>query len=1146
MNYESLLLEGSELKTSEKMRLYHDELKKKVKIAMDIASEARKKGFDPKKEVEIIIAQDVASRTEGLVGPKGVAKRLREMEDIGYSKDQIVLSITKEICERKFSNDELLTEEDIADQALRTALAYQTEGITAAPIEGISKVKIKINNDGSQFLAVYFSGPIRSAGGTAQGAAILIADVVRRELNLSKYNPSESEIERMLEEVRLYKKIKNLQLPTTDDDIRFTWRNIPIMIDGDPTEEAEVGGYRNVPNIDTNRVRGGACLVLNDGLVGRSKKVKKIVKSYNLSGWEWLNKIGEEKEKEEKIKSKKKLVNLLEALPDEGFSKDAVMGRPILSDASAHGGFRLRYGHARNTGIAAIGIHPATMAVLNDFLASGTHIRTERPGKGGIVVPVNSIEGPVVKLKNGDVIEIDNYDEGVKLREEIDEILFLGDILIGFGEFIQNNYHLCPVGYNEEWWAQNLISNGWNDKLIEDKIMKKYEYLIEMSPSESEAITLSENYNVPLHPKYVPAWKYLNINELKILHKYIWKNSKSNVNIKKILEKALILHTIDKNQITIKYLDTLKRQLPKSINFVGFDNVLDIIKKNSEILIEDKIGTNVGARMARPEKSKERQTKTKRVHGLFPIGEQKGNRKTLSDALSKGTIEIYGGNRRCPKCKIKKWNIFCNECDVETELIGICRKCNGKLSEPPCDNCGSTFINYKSKYEIDVFELTDKIRGKIGQLNERKVKLLDKVSNDKGVFEILEKGILRAEGDLKVYKDGTIRYDATDAPLTHFYPYEINTSCSELNAMGYDVDIFGDELNSDDQLVELKPQDIILNHNSFTHFKKVARFVDRELKEIYGIDKFYNIEDKSDLIGKLVLGLAPHTSAGVIGRVIGFNKSLVCWAHPYWHASKRRNCDGDEDGIILLMDGLLNFSKEYLPDSRGGRMDTPLVLVVTLNPFEVDDEVFNLDTVLKYPIELYEKSKKMIPAIEMRKNIQLVENRLGEVEQFENFHFTHSTKNISEGAIMSVYKDEKEKVRGKLENQLELGYKIRAVDVNKNALAIFERHVLPDLMGNLRAFGTQKVWCPECKSKYRRIPLRGKCRNNSCKEGKLRQSVYPNSVAKYFDICEKLIKEYDLGVYHQNRLEKIKMALDSLFNIENDEDTSQYDLSEWV
>lgn len=189
------------------------------------------------------------------MGPKGVASRLREMKENQYSKDKIVLEITKEICNRKFMGDDLLTDEDIAEQALRTALAYQTEGITAAPIEGISKVKIKTNTDGSQFLAVYYAGPIRSAGGTAQGVSLLIADVIREELNLNKYIASEKEVERMLEEVRLYDKIMHLQLPTSDEEIRFAWKNMPIMIDGDPTEKAEVGGYRNIVNISTNRVR---------------------------------------------------------------------------------------------------------------------------------------------------------------------------------------------------------------------------------------------------------------------------------------------------------------------------------------------------------------------------------------------------------------------------------------------------------------------------------------------------------------------------------------------------------------------------------------------------------------------------------------------------------------------------------------------------------------------------------------------------------------------------------------------------------------------------------------------------------------------------------------------------------------------------
>ena len=78
-----------------------------------------------------------------------------------------------------------------------------------------------------------------------------------------------------------------------------------------------------------------------------------------------------------------------------------------------------------------------------------------------------------------------------------------------------------------------------------------------------------------------------------------------------------------------------------------------MVKKISEIKIEDIMGTTVGARMGRPEKSKARDMK-KSIHGLFPLGYQKGKKKDLSDALSKGIIEVYAGSRECPKCKIKQ------------------------------------------------------------------------------------------------------------------------------------------------------------------------------------------------------------------------------------------------------------------------------------------------------------------------------------------------------------------------------------------------------------------------------------------------------------------------------------------------------------
>jgi len=35
-----------------------------------------------------------------------------------------------------------------------------------------------------------------------------------------------------------------------------------------------------------------------------------------------------------------------------------------------------------------------------------------------------------------------------EIFQDIEEILFLGDILFGFGEFSENNHKLVPSGYN--------------------------------------------------------------------------------------------------------------------------------------------------------------------------------------------------------------------------------------------------------------------------------------------------------------------------------------------------------------------------------------------------------------------------------------------------------------------------------------------------------------------------------------------------------------------------------------------------------------------------------------------------------------------------------------------------------------------------
>jgi len=85
-------------------------------------------------------------------------------------------------------------------------------------------------------------------------------------------------------------------------------------------------------------------------------------------------------------------------------------------------------------------------------------------------------------------------------------------------------------------------------------------------------------------------------------------------------------------------------------------------------------------------------------------------------------------------------------------------------------------------------------------------------------------------------------------------------------------------------------------------------------------------------------------------------------AHPLLHSLLRRDCDGDEACVILLLDTLLNFSQKYLPSHRGAIQDAPLVLTSRIIPTEVDDMVFDMETAFQYPLELYEAAEKYTPA----------------------------------------------------------------------------------------------------------------------------------------------------------------------------------------
>ena len=131
-------------------------------------------------------------------------------------------------------------------------MALLTEGVVAAPTEGIGKVAVRKNDDGTEYISIYYAGPIRSAGGTAQALSVLVGDYVRRLLGIDRYKPRDEEIERYVEEIKQYNNIQSMQYLPKDDDIRLIIRNCPICIDGEPTEQEEISGYRNLERVETN------------------------------------------------------------------------------------------------------------------------------------------------------------------------------------------------------------------------------------------------------------------------------------------------------------------------------------------------------------------------------------------------------------------------------------------------------------------------------------------------------------------------------------------------------------------------------------------------------------------------------------------------------------------------------------------------------------------------------------------------------------------------------------------------------------------------------------------------------------------------------------------------------------------------------
>ena len=264
---------------------YFEEIETELDGAFAVAEAAKERGDDPEPEVEIPVAVDMADRVENILGIDGVAERVRELED-EMSREEAALELVSDFVEGTVGDYD--TRAGKIEGAVRTAVALLTEGVVAAPIEGIDRVEILENDDGTEFVNVYYAGPIRSAGGTAQALSVLVADYARALLDIEAYSPRTDEIERYAEEVSLYDAETGLQYSPKNPETKFIAEHMPIMLDGEATGDEEVTGFRDLERVGTNNARGGMCLVLAEGIALKAPKIQRYTRQLEEVSWPWL------------------------------------------------------------------------------------------------------------------------------------------------------------------------------------------------------------------------------------------------------------------------------------------------------------------------------------------------------------------------------------------------------------------------------------------------------------------------------------------------------------------------------------------------------------------------------------------------------------------------------------------------------------------------------------------------------------------------------------------------------------------------------------------------------------------------------------------------------------------------------------------
>jgi DNA polymerase II large subunit len=751
------------------------------------------------------------------------------------------------------------------------------------------------------------------------------------------------------------------------------------------------------------------------------------------------------------------------------------------------------------------------------------------------VFPVSTLTGPLVELKDGSSERIESLTRIREVENEVTQIWEMGDILLSPDD-IPTTETIELSAWTEEWWGQeikrlisskfrsheNLASNLRISPIELENLLREPTHF---HPSPEVALNLSRITKVPIHPYYSFNWNEIAISDLirliQKLNSFSDEFLPDDDDLRGILRQLGVPFVIHNGKIQSErfqpYLHLLRgkeEEITKILSQSTQVGIEELVQELTKIPIKSLCHRRIGLKIIRVEKAEQRHINPP-AHILFPISSHGGAQRNLLKVKKGASVDIQVSERFCTTCGESRYVSYCPKCLEKTKQQFVCK--NGHISESrDCRECGLYAFPASIK-PIDVAGLIKSGVQKTGFSDLKKIKGVSFLNNKNRIPEHIIKGILRAKHNVFVYKDGTSRFDQTNAPITHFTPKEAHISVEDLLRLGYTHDVYGNDLVQDDQLIEINPYDVIVSKTACEFLVNLSKFIDDELTFLYELAPYYRINSLNDIIGSLIVGLSPFSMVAVIGRIIGYSDNNVNYAHPVWHILKTRNCNGDIDSITLLLDVLLNFSIEYIPTSRGGTMDVPVIINLS-DKWEETSVYASYDSVLMN-LSFYHN---------------LIKNPLKqELLSYKMSYLTpslpvsHTIDNVSRYNFKNLFRESK--IVSKIETELRILSRIRGVKEGEFVDDILVNDFLPKITTSMTRFFLQPVRCNTCNTTFRRIPL-SKC--PVCHRQTIGLTLSEGWVLRYLQIVNQLKDRFnsDISEYCHSWVELVELNKRLLFD----------------